>query len=107
LTNLQARLTIRPASTVVVATEKVVFAPYAVADIHQVYPRDGTLNEVWEAPFLRTIRQWDDRHRPEPEDAAARQTLTDEAYYERMVADGRELEALSREAWEGEYVGRK
>jgi MoaA/NifB/PqqE/SkfB family radical SAM enzyme len=35
-----------------------VFAPYAVADIHQVYARGGTLQDVWEAPFLRAIRRW-------------------------------------------------
>jgi MoaA/NifB/PqqE/SkfB family radical SAM enzyme len=114
-----------------------VFAPYAVADIHQVYAQGGTLNEVWEAPFFRTIRQWQrdygygqeghptegnwlrpcpirdhyalfrqwvDRHQPEPEDAAARAALTDEVYYQRMVAYGRELEPLSREVWEREYI---
>jgi MoaA/NifB/PqqE/SkfB family radical SAM enzyme len=35
-----------------------VFAPYAVADVHQVYAEGGTLQDVWEAPFLRTIRRW-------------------------------------------------
>jgi MoaA/NifB/PqqE/SkfB family radical SAM enzyme len=35
-----------------------VFAPYAVADVHQVYAQGGTLQEVWEAPFLRAIRRW-------------------------------------------------
>ena len=34
-----------------------------------------------------------------------RAALTDEAYCERMVAYGRELEAPSREVWEGEYIG--
>lgn len=115
-----------------------VFAPYAVADIHQVYAQGGTLQDAWEAPFLRTIRrwqqeygygqenpaargnwlrpcpirdhyalfrQWVDDHRPEPEDEAARQVLTDEAYTERMVAYGEELGALSQPIWEQEYVG--
>jgi MoaA/NifB/PqqE/SkfB family radical SAM enzyme len=35
-----------------------VFAPYAVADIHEVYAEGGTLEDVWEAPFLRSIRGW-------------------------------------------------
>jgi MoaA/NifB/PqqE/SkfB family radical SAM enzyme len=35
-----------------------VFAPYAVANIHEVYAQGGTLQDVWEAPFLRAIRRW-------------------------------------------------
>jgi MoaA/NifB/PqqE/SkfB family radical SAM enzyme len=35
-----------------------VFAPYAVADIREVYARGETLNHVWRAPFLSAIRDW-------------------------------------------------
>ncbi len=35
-----------------------VFTPYAVANIQEVYARGGTLNQVWQAPFLRTVREW-------------------------------------------------
>jgi len=35
-----------------------VFAPYAVADMHSVYARGETLADVWNAPFLRAIREW-------------------------------------------------
>jgi MoaA/NifB/PqqE/SkfB family radical SAM enzyme len=35
-----------------------VFAPYAAANINQVYAKGGTLNEVWQAPFFQTVRQW-------------------------------------------------
>lgn len=35
-----------------------VFAPYSVANIAKVYARGGTLNDVWQAPFLRAIRKW-------------------------------------------------
>lgn len=35
-----------------------VFAPYAVADIHQIYAQGGTLQDVWEALLLRSIRRW-------------------------------------------------
>ena len=35
-----------------------VFAPYSVGNIQDVYARGGTLNEVWEAPFFRAIREW-------------------------------------------------
>ena len=114
-----------------------VFAPYAVADIHETYARGGTLQDVWEAPFLRTIRRWQRgygygqespsaagnwlrpcpirdhydvfrgwvaRHGPQPEDDAARQALTDEAYYQRMVAYGTRLAALTQPVWEEEYL---
>jgi MoaA/NifB/PqqE/SkfB family radical SAM enzyme len=39
-----------------------VFTPYAVADINEVYARGETLNHVWQAPFLRTIRDWQRRY---------------------------------------------
>jgi MoaA/NifB/PqqE/SkfB family radical SAM enzyme len=35
-----------------------VFAPYAAADIHQVYKGGGTLNDVWALPFFQAIRNW-------------------------------------------------
>jgi len=46
-----------------------VFAPYAVADIQDVYVQGGTLNDVWRAPFFQAIRQWQRDYgygRPEP-----------------------------------------
>jgi len=117
-----------------------VFAPYAVADVHQVYAQGGTLQDIWEAPFLCTIRRWQReygygqekpsaagdwlrpcpirdhydtfhgwvaRHAPQPEDEAARQALTDETYYGRMVAYGRSLAALTRPVWEEQYLGER
>ncbi len=35
-----------------------VFAPYAGANIHQVYSQGGNLNDAWVAPLFKTIRQW-------------------------------------------------
>lgn len=35
-----------------------VFAPYAAANICDVYARGGTLNDVWQAPFFAAIRAW-------------------------------------------------
>ena len=35
-----------------------VFAPYSVANIREVYSQDGTLNDIWHAPMLQAIRQW-------------------------------------------------
>ncbi len=35
-----------------------VFAPYAAANINQVYAKGGTLDDVWRAPFFEAVRQW-------------------------------------------------
>ncbi len=35
-----------------------VFAPYSVANLRDVYSRDGTLEDVWRLPMLQAIRQW-------------------------------------------------
>jgi MoaA/NifB/PqqE/SkfB family radical SAM enzyme len=35
-----------------------VFTPYSVANVREVYARGETLNHVWQAPFLRAIRDW-------------------------------------------------
>jgi MoaA/NifB/PqqE/SkfB family radical SAM enzyme len=90
-----------------------VFVPYAVANLHQVYARGGTLQEVWQAPLLQTIRGWQraygygrEEHRPGPQDEAAREAHLDEAYAEWMMAYGEELEAASQPIWEEAYVGR-
>ena len=51
-----------------------VFLPYSVGNIHDVYGRDGNLNDIWEAPFLETIRKWQDSYgyaRQEPAKDAA------------------------------------
>jgi len=35
-----------------------VFMPYATANIHEIYARGGTLNDVWRTPFFSAIRTW-------------------------------------------------
>jgi MoaA/NifB/PqqE/SkfB family radical SAM enzyme len=35
-----------------------VFMPCAGADVYEIYAQGGTLNDVWEAPLFRAIRQW-------------------------------------------------
>ena len=35
-----------------------VFAPYSTANIQEVYARGGTLDDVWNSPWFRAIRQW-------------------------------------------------
>jgi MoaA/NifB/PqqE/SkfB family radical SAM enzyme len=35
-----------------------VFAPYSAGNIREIYSRGGSLNDVWETPFFRSIRDW-------------------------------------------------
>ena len=39
-----------------------VFVPYSVGNVHDVYQRGGTLNDLWETPFLEAIRKWQDTY---------------------------------------------
>ena len=39
-----------------------VFVPYSVGNVHDVYQRGGTLNDLWESPFLEAIRKWQDAY---------------------------------------------
>lgn len=39
-----------------------VFTPYSVGNIHEIYQDNGTLNDVWRMPLLRSIRQWQVEH---------------------------------------------
>jgi len=34
------------------------FVPYSPANIHEIYQRGGTLDDIYELPYLRAIRQW-------------------------------------------------
>jgi MoaA/NifB/PqqE/SkfB family radical SAM enzyme len=35
-----------------------VFVPYAAANIHDIYKRGGTLDDLYELPYFRAIRRW-------------------------------------------------
>jgi len=35
-----------------------VFVPYAAANIHSIYARGGSLDDVYDLPYFRAIRQW-------------------------------------------------
>jgi MoaA/NifB/PqqE/SkfB family radical SAM enzyme len=35
-----------------------VFVPYAAANIHELYDSGGTLDDIYELPYFRAIRQW-------------------------------------------------
>ena len=39
-----------------------VFAPYAVANVQDLYARSGTLDDAWRSPFFETIRRWQRRY---------------------------------------------
>ncbi len=39
-----------------------VFVPYSPTNIHDVYARGGTLDEVWDEPFFAAIRAWQRRY---------------------------------------------
>ena len=35
-----------------------VFVPYSAANIHEIYRRGGTLDDIYDLPYFRAIRQW-------------------------------------------------
>ncbi len=39
-----------------------VFVPYSAGNVRDVYERGGTLNDIWEAPLLHTIRRWQESY---------------------------------------------
>jgi MoaA/NifB/PqqE/SkfB family radical SAM enzyme len=110
-----------------------VFMPYSPVNIKDIYARGGTLNDVWQEPFFRALRQWQldynhqrrnglapcpnrDHHgeleellrqyEPEPIDANAAETLTDPNYTAGLLAYNRRFEDLTRDIWEKHYVHR-
>ncbi len=110
-----------------------VFMPYSPVNIKDIYARGGNLNDVWQEPFFRSIRQWQldykkqtrnglapcpnrDHHEelealireyePEPTDINAAETLTDPGYTRGLVAYNREFESLTNPIWQNYYVHR-
>jgi len=111
-----------------------VFMPYSPVNIHDVYARGRTLNDVWQEPFFQAVRQWQyeyiddgrsmlapcpnrDHHDelerllieydPEPTDTNAAETLIDREYTRGLVAYSRRLEAITGGIWEKHYLQRK
>jgi MoaA/NifB/PqqE/SkfB family radical SAM enzyme len=39
-----------------------VFAPYSSGNLHSLYSKGQGLNDLWNAPFFRAIRQWQSEH---------------------------------------------
>ncbi len=46
------------------AVSPCVFVPYSPVNIHTVYDRNKTLNDVWEEPFFASIRSWQQTYNP-------------------------------------------
>lgn len=46
------------------AVSPCVFVPYAPVNIHNVFARGKTLNDVWAEPFFAAIRQWQQEYNP-------------------------------------------
>ena len=111
-----------------------VFMPYSPVNIHDVYARGQTLNDVWQQPFFQDVRQWQydyidngrsmiapclnrDHHdeleqllmrcEPEPTDANAAETLVDPEYTLGLVAYNRRFEAITGGIWKDRYLDRK
>ena len=111
-----------------------VFMPYSPVNIRDVYAEGKTLNDVWQEPFFQAVRQWqydyiaDGRsmlapcpnrdhhdeleklllkHRPEPTDANAAETLVDPDYTRGLVEYNKRFEALTDDVWEEHYLKRK
>ncbi|TLN00101.1 radical SAM protein, partial [bacterium] len=115
------------------AVSPCVFMPYSPVNIHDVYARGGTLDDVWKQPFFASLRKWQldyktanrnglapcpnrdhhdeleqllREHEPEPTDANAAETLTDPAYTRGLVAYNHEFEAITGGIWQNHYVQR-
>jgi MoaA/NifB/PqqE/SkfB family radical SAM enzyme len=48
-----------------------VFAPYAGANVMDVFAAGGNLNDVWQAPFFEDIRRWQREHAKQAESCAS------------------------------------
>ena len=111
-----------------------VFMPYSPLNIREVYAQGKTLNDVWQEPFFRDLRQWQvdfvsrgrnqiapcpnrDHHdelerllmkyEPEPTDSNAAETLIDPEYTRGLVDYNRRFEAIMGQIWEAYYLHRK
>lgn len=116
------------------AVSPCVFMPYSPVNIHDVYARGGTLNNVWEDPFFAALRRWQldykaqnrnglapcpnrDHHdeletlirqyEPEPTDANAAETLTDPGYTRGLTHYSQTFQSLTGPIWSSEYIHRK
>jgi len=76
---------------------------------HGYGQRELTAEHNWLRPcpfrdYHAQFREWVARYGPQPADGAAAAALTDENYYEQMVAYGQEQRACTQPLWEQEYV---
>jgi MoaA/NifB/PqqE/SkfB family radical SAM enzyme len=108
-----------------------VFVPYSPVNIKEVYAQGGTLNDVWNNPFFRSMRSWqvaykDSRanglapcpnrdhhadferilaeHEPDPIDMNAMAAMQDAAYSQGLRDYDEAFQKLSAQIWEEHYL---
>jgi len=109
-----------------------VFVPYSAGNVNEVYARGGNLEDIWRAPFLESIREWQDSYgyangtaslhanwlRPCPFRDHHRLFQewvnlhrptpvdgTEEECWSGLCEYGDELKSLADDIWEREYIG--
>lgn len=115
------------------AVSPCVFVPYSPVNIRDVYAKGGNLNDVWQEPYFKAMRDWqvdykqrnrnglapcpnrDHRdemeqilrqYEPNPTDENAVETLIDPGYTRGLVAYSRQYRAITDKIWETHYVHR-
>ncbi len=113
------------------AVSPCVFMPFSPVNVKEVFAHDGTLNDVWNAPFFHAVRRWqlDYRenhgnglmpcpirdhhaelhrilieHEPDPIDAHAAAALLDPDYAQGLVEYGETLQQLTQPIWNNHYL---
>lgn len=108
-----------------------VFMPYSPVNIHDVYARGGTLNDVWAEPFFAGIREWQAayrqqggnwmmpcpnrdhhadlrrilaQHEPDPLDENARVALLDPDYAKGLAEYDAAYQARTDPIWQRQYL---
>jgi MoaA/NifB/PqqE/SkfB family radical SAM enzyme len=113
------------------AVSPCVFMPYSPVNIRDVYAQGKNLNDVWQEPFFRSLRDWQleykqknrnglapcpnrDHHEeleellrhyePEPTDSNAADTLVDPEYTNGLKEYNRKFESITGDIWQKHYV---
>ena len=108
-----------------------VFFPYSPVNVNDIYKKGGHINEIWEAPFFKAIREWQhdyvkkrgnwlrpciirdhykiarrliEEYKPKPSDEGAKEALTDVNYYREMTKFDECLARITDPIWEEEYL---
>ncbi|HIE05898.1 MAG TPA: radical SAM protein [bacterium (Candidatus Stahlbacteria)] len=108
-----------------------VFFPYAPVNVNNIYHNGGHINDIWDTPFFKAIRNWQaeyvrkhgnwlrpciirdhhktarkliDEFKPNPSDEGAREALTNINYYRKMVEFDEQLAKITDPIWKDEYL---